>query len=81
MRLEVIGMTYYGLTAFYYGIDGAFFQSNFPLVNTAVAGASILAFLLSLYLVVIQLVVLRDLCEWCIASAIFSTLIFLAIIL
>lgn len=81
MRLELIGMIYYGLTALYYGVDEAFFQHNFPLINTVVAGTSILAFLLSLYLIVIQFVVLRDLCEWCIASGILSTLIFLVIIL
>lgn len=81
MCLEILGMAYYGLIALYYGVDGAFFQSNFPLVDTAVVGTSILALILSLYLIVIQLAVLRDLYEWCIASAILSTLIFLAIIL
>lgn len=80
IRLEVIGMAYYGLIAIYYGVDGAFFQSNFPIVGTAVTGASILAFLLSLYLIAIQLAVLRDLCEWCIASAILSTAIFLLVL-
>jgi len=81
MRLEVLGMIYYGFVVLYYGLDGALFQDNFSLVDNAVAGTSILAFLISLYLTVIQLVVLRDLCEWCIASGILSTVIFLVILL
>ena len=81
IRLEALGMIYYGLVALYYGVDGALLQNAFSLVDTVVAGASILAFLLSLYLTVIQFVVLRDLCEWCLASGILSTVIFLAILL
>jgi len=81
IRLEFLGMIYYGLVALYYGVDGALLQNAFSLVDTVVAGASILAFLLSLYLTVIQFVVLRDLCEWCLASGILSTVIFLAILL
>lgn len=81
IRLEFLGMIYYGLIALYYGIDGVLLQNGFSLVDTVVAGASALAFLLSLYLTVIQLTVLRDLCEWCIASGILSTIIFLVILL
>lgn len=81
IRLEVLGMIYYGLIALYYGVDEALLQNGFSLVDNAVAGASILAFLLSLYLTLIQFVVLRDLCEWCLASGILSTVIFLTILL
>lgn len=75
--VELLGVLYYGLIAVMYG---AFLFM--PVFATSLAvflilGASIVAFLFSLYLTFIQAVAIKEWCTWCLISAGLSTLILL----
>ncbi len=70
--LELLGMGYYGLTAVlhvvvFFGIVPT------PLYMLVIAG---IAFLFSMYLVLVQAYKLHSWCSWCVGSAIISTVIF-----
>ncbi len=75
--VEILGMIYYSLI-FLISL-GSFFFSNLihPSIFSFALGLTILAFLFSLYLTFIQLFVLREMCTWCLTSALASTLIFI----
>lgn len=78
--LENWGMFYYAVIAVTYT---AFI--GYPHLPTAVisqlwALASVIAFLISIYLTYIQAVKLREWCTWCLTSALFSSVIFLAVL-
>jgi len=76
--VEILGIIYYSLVAIGYFIS--FFiepSENFVLF---LAFASILAFLFSIYLTIIQAFLLRQWCTWCLISAALSTTIFLLVI-
>lgn len=74
--VEIFGMFYYGLVSFSY-LFFVFVPEAMPvsLINLTIALSSI-AFLFSLYLIFVQIFVLRKGCSWCIVSAIISALIF-----
>ena len=77
MRVEVLGMVYYAFISLVYLL--LIFVSNalpslmmaLPIVLSSVA------FLFSIYLIYIQLFVLKKGCSWCIVSSIISALIFI----
>ncbi len=76
--LEILGMLYYGLTFFLFSYL-AFVAVSVPqLFYFAVLAMSLLAFLFSFYLVLIQFIVLREWCFWCLVSGLFCALIFFA---
>lgn len=72
--VEVIGMCYYAGIAIGYGLVSAV-PEIFARILPYLLVASVLAFLFSLYLTFIQVVVLRKLCTWCLLSATFCTVI------
>lgn len=75
--VEVLGMAYYGfifLSYFFF----IFLPSMLPGFFTGlIVALSTLAFLFSVYLIYIQIFILRKGCSWCIVSALISTLIFI----
>jgi len=77
---EITGMLYYGLTALSFTIfpfmlaPSHLFSVGFPVI----AG---IATAFSFYLVILQLTVLKQWCEWCITSGVLSAIIFLLAIL
>lgn len=76
MPVEHLGLAYYSLTAFAHAIVflKPFLQT--PLVSIVFIVASLLAFLFSLYLIIVQGLVLRNWCTWCIMSAFISSTVF-----
>ncbi len=78
MRLETLGMFYYGALSVFYGsilfmpYAGAI-VFVFPFVKLATAGAA----LFSLFLIGIQAFVLKQWCSWCLMSAALSFGIFI----
>jgi uncharacterized membrane protein len=75
--VEVLGMTYYAFLSFFYLIL-IFIPEVMPI---ALYGflllASFVAFLFSIYLIIIQIFVLKKGCSWCILSSVISALIFI----
>ena len=90
--LEVWGMTYYAIVVLGYaillilppffpeGLPYPVFLALLPLIFLASAIFSFLAFIFSLYLLGVQMFVLRKGCSWCILSALISVLIFILIL-
>lgn len=76
MGVEKIGMAYYLLVAVAYGIFLALPQLYTPAVIFIAVGVSMAAFLFSVYLTFIQLGFLKEICTWCLLSAVLSTVIF-----
>ncbi len=75
--LEVLGMLYYGLVSVFYLFMIFMLQIPLPLVLFAVS-LSIFAFLFSVYLICVQIFILKKGCFWCFVSALISILIFIA---
>jgi uncharacterized membrane protein len=75
--VEVLGMIYYGLVSLSY-LFFIFMPGIMPitLVNFLIA-ATLIAFLFSLYLIAVQIFILKKGCSWCIVSAFISALIFI----
>jgi len=78
--LEFFGMAYYGLVAVGYLILIFHPETISPYILSAIILTSSLAFLFSLYLIGVQIFVLKKGCSWCIVSAFICLLIFLLII-
>lgn len=76
--VEKIGMAYYATVAILYGVFLVWPPAYTPTVMFVVLGASAAAFLFSLYLTFIQVGFLREICTWCLLSALLSTVIFFA---
>lgn len=75
--VEVFGMIYYSLIFILYGVL-AFLGFNLPqIITLSLAIISLSAFLFSIYLILVQVFILKKFCSWCIVSAIVSSLIFL----
>lgn len=78
--LEILGMAYYGLVFIIYLFSSVYlyFSGAVPPGNLIISmiALSVFAFLFSLYLIGVQLFVLRKWCSWCLVSALISTLIF-----
>jgi uncharacterized membrane protein len=75
--LEVYGAMYYGATILVYGAFILFPALVTPWSVFFVLGATIGAFLFSLYLTFVQAVYIKSWCSWCLMSAGVSTAIFL----
>lgn len=76
--LELIGIIYYGIILGSYSLLAA--SASFSSESTAfiLILLSLVAFLFSAYLTLIQGVVLKEWCTWCLSSAFLSTFIFFA---
>lgn len=75
--VEILGMAYYGLVSISY-----FFYIFLPgLLPNPLTGfmifLSVVAFIFSIYLICVQIFILRKGCSWCFASALISVLIFI----
>ena len=79
--LETFGMIYYGLISVFY-LFLIFLPGTLPviLVNSLIV-LSLIAFLFSIYLIFVQIFILKNGCFWCIISALISVLIFILTIL
>ncbi len=75
--VEILGMIYYFLVLLISLGSLLFSGLIHPSIFSFALGLTILAFLFSLYLTFIQLFVLREICIWCLTSALASTLIFI----
>ena len=75
--LEILGMMYYGLVSLSYFFF-IFIPGVMPitLVNFLIA-ATLIAFIFSIYLIAVQIFILKKGCSWCIVSAIMSAFIFI----
>jgi uncharacterized membrane protein len=77
ISLETWGVFYYGIVALSDSLF-IFLPNAMPLwFIYAVLGASTFAFIFSIYLTILQAVVLRHWCTWCLISAGISTIIFI----
>lgn len=76
--LEFWGMGYYALVSLTYILF--FFSPAARALNLMhlISWVTVMAFLFSLYLVYVQAVKLREWCTWCLISALFCSIIFLA---
>lgn len=72
--VELLGMAYYASIAIGYGF-AVVFSAQVPWLTGVLLTISFGAFLFSLYLTFIQVVVLKKLCTWCLLSAAFTTII------
>ncbi len=75
--VEIFGMIYYALISFTY-LFSIFAKTALPihLVGFVVL-TSLIAFLFSLYLIFVQIFILKKGCSWCFVSAFISILIFI----
>ena len=76
--LELIGIIYYGIILTAYSLTTVFTGLSFESSTFALLLLSLAAFLFSAYLTLIQGMVLKEWCTWCLTSASLSTLIFIA---
>ncbi len=74
--LERLGMAYYTIIAITHGIHIAFPALFSPETILALLILSTAAFLFSLYLIHIQMFIIRQWCSWCLLSAFFCLSIF-----
>src|SRR3989338_10151086 len=75
--LEVFGMIYYALLSLSYLFFIFFLEAMPDIVSLFLLLASFGAFIFSLYLLVVQIFILRKGCSWCIVSALITILIFI----
>ncbi len=75
--LEVLGMIYYGVVALSYFLLVVMSMSLSVTLSMVLAGISGGAFLFSLYLIGVQVFILKKGCSWCFVSAFISILIFI----
>ncbi len=77
VSVEVFGMIYYALIFILYGIL-TFLNLDLPeMIVLGLALFSLLAFLFSVYLILVQVFILKKFCSWCIVSALICSFIFL----
>lgn len=79
--LEILGMAYYGLISVFYLLY-SFSPQTLPVyASYIIMGITVTAFLFSIYLTLLQAVVIKSWCTWCLFSAGLCTLIFLLVFL
>lgn len=76
--LEMIGMVYYGIIFVTYTVLFLVGDGQFSFIYFCLFGATITAFLFSLYLTFIQAFTLKQWCTLCLTSALFCTVIFVS---
>ncbi len=75
--VEFLGMIYYALISVAYFIF-IFWEKILPVsVTLFIMTTSFIAFLFSLYLIAVQIFILKKGCSWCIVSALISACIFI----
>ncbi len=79
--LEIFGMGYYALLSLFYFISIFVFDVMPIKLESLLLLASFGAFIFSVYLLGVQIFVLKKGCSWCIVSAFISILIFILITL
>lgn len=74
--VEILGMLYYALISITYFL--LFFYSSLlsAVFTSLMALASLVALIFSLYLIAVQVFILKKGCSWCLVSAFISILIF-----
>ncbi|MEK7209038.1 MAG: vitamin K epoxide reductase family protein [Patescibacteria group bacterium] len=77
LPLEWLGFAYY-LSVIVSQTLNFFLPVQLAVVQPLILWLTVAAFLFSLYLIYIQIIKLREWCAWCLLSAIFCTIIFLA---
>ena len=75
IRNEITGMVYYGALIIIFALLAFLDIPMKPLILTVLSAAITASFLFSLYLTVIQLFTIKELCSWCFLSAIVSSII------
>ncbi len=78
LPLELLGMIYYAFTAFNHLLFLILPAFNSGEIVAVVMAMSVMAALFSFYLTYIQAAKLREWCTWCLISALFCSIIFLA---
>ncbi len=75
--VEILGMIYYSSVALLHA-GLILYPFSFPeQVVSFMAAVTVFSFLFSLYLVFIQVFVIKQWCSWCMSSAVFSIIIFI----
>ena len=74
--VEVLGMVYYSLLAISYGSIMVFPVLGVTLVVSGLMLATMCAFIFSVYLTLVQALVLKNWCTWCLISATICATIF-----
>ena len=79
--VEILGMAYYSLVVISYFLSVVhLYFTLIPVPNTLIAfmiTLSVIAFLFSIYLIFVQIFILKKGCSWCFVSALISTSIFI----
>jgi len=75
--LEIFGMAYYALLSIFYFVSIFIFDIMPIQLESILLLASLGAFVFSMYLLGVQIFVLKKGCSWCIVSAFVSILIFI----
>lgn len=77
MPVEILGMAYYGLISLSYLLF-IFLPALLPdFLADFMAVLSMIAFIFSIYLIFVQIFILKKGCSWCFVSAFISILIFI----
>lgn len=77
VEVTVLGMVYYGLSAFFYAAIISFPWIGTPSLHFVAFLVTLFAIIFTGYLIIVQAVVLRQWCTWCLGSALISTLLFI----
>ena len=77
VSLEIFGMIYYASLSLFYLLSLFVFSIIPAILSSFLLLASLGAFLFSLYLLCLQIFVLKKGCSWCVVSALISILIFI----
>jgi len=77
--LEIFGMFYYAFLSLFYLYSVFFLEIMSILLSSFLMLVSFSAFSLSMYLLFVQIFILKKGCSWCIISSIISVLIFILI--
>jgi len=77
--LENLGVFYYLIIALSYTLSLFFPSWNADNLSFATLSLTTVAFIFSLYLLFIQIIILRKWCSWCLGSAILCTIIFVSV--
>ncbi|TSC77931.1 MAG: hypothetical protein G01um101424_65 [Parcubacteria group bacterium Gr01-1014_24] len=75
--LEIFGMIYYALLSLFYLLSIFMFTVIPVMLSSFLLLASLGAFLFSMYLLCVQIFILKKGCSWCIVSTLISVFIFI----